>query len=63
MKNTEELTDEMAKVFISLRDGKTTIDKAAALSNVAGKIIATVNVDLKACELSKTKPDIKFLKK
>ena len=62
MKNDKELTAELAKLYGEIKEGKVELDVAAALTNTAGKIIASVNMGLKAADLSKEKPNIPFLK-
>lgn len=61
MKNIAQLRDKLCNVFDELHSGKLEASNAKELANVAGKIIASVNTELKACEVNKTNHHIAFL--
>jgi hypothetical protein len=61
MKNMSQLRDKLCVVFDELHQGKTKAKEAKELANLAGKIISSVSVELKACEVNKTNHNIAFL--
>lgn len=63
VRNIETLRNDLYDVFTEVRSKKLDVKIARELSNISGKIISSVNVELKAAEINKTKADIGFLKK
>lgn len=61
MKSINELRNELAVLFDSIKDGTTDIKQAAEMNNTAGKIINSLKVELEYAALKKTDPSIKFL--
>jgi hypothetical protein len=61
MKNCNELRNELSEVFKELRAGSITVDQAAELANVAGKIVSSAKVQIAYYELLKSQPHIEFL--
>ena len=62
MKNITDLRKELITVFDGLKHGALTPAVATELNNAAGKIIATVKVQLEYSTLREEKPCIPFLK-
>lgn len=62
MKNIEEVRAELCQAFGDLRFGELEVKKAAELSNMVGKIVNTLKVELEYAHLRKEKPDIAFMK-
>lgn len=63
MKNVVELRDDLAKIFEELKNGKIKPEKAAQMTNCAGKIIGTLRVEMEYSDRREEKPDIKFMNK
>jgi len=61
MKNITDLRNELINVFDQVKKDSIDLDKAKELNRTAGKIISTLNVQLKANELCEKKPNIRFL--
>jgi hypothetical protein len=61
MKNMSQLRTKLCAAFDDLHSGKIEASAAKELTNMAGKIIASVNTELKACEINKTSHRIEFL--
>lgn len=61
MKNIIELRAELTKVFKSIKTGKTDVRQASEINNTAGKIISTVNLELKYRAQCKSDKAITFL--
>ncbi|MBP8101102.1 MAG: hypothetical protein KAY54_04375 [Burkholderiaceae bacterium] len=55
------LRDELSAVFAALRTGNVTVEEAAELANLAGKMISSAKVQVAYYELLKTTPSIEFL--
>lgn len=62
MKNIAELRNELAAVFADLKSGKLAPATATEMNNAAGKMIATVKLQLEHAALRKEKPDMAWLK-
>ena len=58
----EELRDELLDVFENLRTGKMEIGDAKEINNTAGKVIASVKVQLEYALLRRESPSLPFLK-
>lgn len=56
-----ELRDELMQLFHDIRDESIKTPVAAEMSNAAGKIIASLKVELEYNALKKKEPHIKFL--
>jgi len=63
MKDIEALRDELATMYDKVKANKVDADQAKMLTNVAGKIIGSLRVELEYAALNGEEPDIKFLKK
>lgn len=61
MKNISDLRNKLTQVFEEVHTGSIDAKRGQELANIAGKIIATVSVELKACEVNKTNHRIAFL--
>ena len=61
MNNINELRTELSRVFKSLKSGRIDVRQASEMNNTAGKIISTVNLELKYREQSKSDQSIPFL--
>ena len=57
-----KLTEALCESFRDLKDGTVNVQVACELSNMAGKIVALVNTQLKKAKLCGEKPDIAFLR-
>jgi hypothetical protein len=57
-----ELRDHLCDLFLDIKDGNVDHKPAKEMNNAAGKVIASVAVELKAAELANTQPNIAFLK-
>lgn len=62
MKNVAELRKELSEVFVDLKSGKLPPATATEMNNAAGKIIATVKLQLEHAALRKEKPGLEWLK-
>lgn len=62
MQNCKELRAELASVFRGLRTGKIQSKDAAALANLAGKMISSAKVQVEYAALRKEPPNINFLR-
>jgi len=62
MQNMTELRMELADLFTEVKEGKVEAKTAKEMTNIAGKIIASVAIQLKGHDLNKTKHRIDFLK-
>lgn len=63
MKNTSEVRSELQEIFKRLKTGEIEHKTANALSNVIGKALSSVALELKYHEMRSEVPDIDFLKK
>lgn len=61
MKTVQQLRSELCEVFDGLRDGTIAPKDAKEINNAAGKIIASVKVQLEYSQLRDEKPEIEFL--
>ena len=52
---------DLDKAFYSVRDGAVDIKAAAEMSNIVGKIIGTIKVELEYHAMRKEDPNIKYL--
>ena len=62
MKTVTDLRNELCNTFDDLKAGNITPKVASAMNNSAGKIINTLKVQLDYHTMTKTKPNIPFLK-
>jgi|AntAceMinimDraft_11_1070367.scaffolds.fasta_scaffold761950_1 hypothetical protein len=62
MKNVTELTTQLAELFADLKTGVVDVKVASEMNNTAGKIINAQKVLLEYAALTKTTPDVPFLK-
>ena len=61
MQNIDEVRKELCAAFGDLKAGSLEVKVAAEMSNMAGKIINSLKVQLEYSALRKEKPSIKFL--
>ena len=61
MENVKDLRDDLMKAYKQLRDGSIGLNEAKALSNVAGKIMATAKTQLEYNKYAQSKAPITFL--
>jgi hypothetical protein len=61
MKHMSELRDKLSKVFEDLHSKRIELATAKEMVNAAGKIINSVNIELKGYELAKKEPNIPFI--
>lgn len=61
MKNIDELRDALALAFEQLKAGSIKHSEADSFANIAGKMIASVKVQIDYHALRKEVPRIKFL--
>lgn len=61
MKNLEEVRAALSDVFESLKNGTITPVVATEMNNAAGKILKTVDLELKYYDLIKQVPNIPFI--
>ena len=61
MKNIEEVREALCVAFKDLRSGELEVKQAAEMSNMAGKIINSLKVELEYAALRHEEPDIEFL--
>jgi hypothetical protein len=62
VKTITDLRANLAEVFVSLRNGKTEIDEAEVLANVAGKMINSARTQIEYSIARNEKPYVPFLK-
>lgn len=60
--NITALRNELLTMFDDLRSGKMQPKRAVEVNNTAGKIINSAKVQLEYAKLTKTQPEIAFLK-
>lgn len=60
--NVTELRQSLSSAFAGLSNDELSIKAATEISNMAGKINATLKSQLEYAKLRKEKPDIPFLK-
>lgn len=60
--NITELRNHLSIAFTDLRNGDLSVKAATEISNMAGKINATLKTQLEYAKLRKEKPVITFLK-
>lgn len=63
MRDIVSLRDELATMYDNVKANKVDADQAKMLTNVAGKIIGSLRVELEYAALNGEEPDIEFLKK
>ena len=61
MRNVSELRSELAATFESVKNGSMEVKRAAELSNIAGKMIASAKVQIEYYQMRKERPKIAFL--
>ena len=63
MKNIADLRDDLVNIFDGLKDNTMLPEKAAQLTNCAGKIIGSLRVEMEYSDLRQERPEIDFMKK
>jgi hypothetical protein len=61
MKNVTELREQLSTLFTDLQTGKIDPKVAKEMTNVAGKILNSITIQLKGHALNDTKHKIKYL--
>ena len=61
MRNVNELRLELSATFEAVKNGSMEVKRAAELSNIAGKMIASAKVQLEYYGMRKERPKIAFL--
>lgn len=61
MENITELRNNLADLFEQIRTDAIDVKHAAEMNNTAGKIIASLKVELDYAEQRQVQPDIEFL--
>lgn len=61
IKNTDQLRDLLSGVLEKVIDGSIASNQANAVSNLVGKFMATVSLDMKYHQLRDVMPKMKFL--
>jgi len=59
--NIDKLRTILVEELTSLREGTTTPDVANAITNVSGKIMATVKLEMEYCKMVGKTPEIDFI--
>jgi hypothetical protein len=62
VKTITDLRENLAEVFTNLRSGKSEIEEAEVLANVAGKMITSARTQIEYSLARNEKPNIPFLK-
>ena len=62
VKTITDLRNNLAEVFVSLRNGGTELDEAEVLANVAGKMINSARTQIEYSIARNEKPYVPFLK-
>ena len=62
MNNIEELRNELAEVFLALKKKKIEPKVAKELNNSAGKIMASLKIEMEYAEARKEKPEIPYMR-
>lgn len=57
----QQLTSELNKAIVQVRDGKMDLDRAKALANLSGKSIKSVAVQIEYARVRQETPDIDFM--
>lgn len=60
-KNIKELRDQLLEAFELVKADPRRANQTDVLANCAGKILASVKLELEACEMKGVEPDIDFL--
>lgn len=61
IKNSDELRDLLSNVLEKVIDGSIAPNQANAVSNLVGKFVQTVQLDMKYHQMRDNMPDLKFL--
>ena len=61
MRNIADLRDELLDNFKNIKSGDLGVQEANAMTNTSGKILSSVNTELKYAQLTGKQPKIKFL--
>ena len=61
MQNIVELRDELVKVYEQLRNGELGTDEVKQAANVAGKIMASIKVQIEYNKMVQSKRRIEFV--
>jgi hypothetical protein len=61
MRNIKELRESLTECYEKMLNSEMQLKQGKALANVAGKILTSVNIELKNCEMLDKKPNIEFL--
>lgn len=61
MNNINELRENLADLFLQIKEGNVDVKVAAEMNNTAGKIIASIKVQNDYAELRNEVPNIRFM--
>ena len=61
IKNITQLREELCDAYLWVKDDPRRANQVKEMANTAGKIIASVTIQLEYCHLRKEKPEIDFL--
>lgn len=61
MKNIIELRDDLLATYSGLRNNTVDVNRAHQISNVASKVVSTLNTELRYASQQKRVPNIAFL--
>ena len=61
MKNANEMTEELQRLYFALKDGTIDLKAAAEMNNCVGKMIGIAKVQIKLSVITDTQPNIPFL--
>ena len=62
MQNITELRESLARNYDLMKRKEMSLKEGNSLANVAGKLLGTLKVEMKYCEMVNEVPDIEFLK-
>ena len=61
MKNANEMTEELQRLYFALKDGTIDLKSGAEMNNCVGKMIGIAKVQIQLSVVNGTKPNIPFL--
>ena len=61
MKNANEMTEELQRLYFALKDGTIDLKAGAEMNNCVGKMIGIAKVQIQLSVVNGTKPNIPFL--
>ena len=61
MKNANEMTEELQRLYFALKDGTIDLRTGAEMNNCVGKMIGIAKVQIQLSVITGTQPNIPFL--